>query len=462
MAAELVLESEQQCVDWVLSGCRPRSAFRIGTEYERLVLGKDGRPVSYEGDAGIAAIFERLMKRYAWRPLLEGALPIALERSGASVSLEPAGQFELSGAPLALVDAMVAERDHHLAELDDIAQELGLCYVYAGMNPIDTPASVPKMPKKRYDHMRAWMPQVGSLGLDMMHLTCTVQANLDYETGEEAMEMFRAAYLATPVLIALFANSPWRHGAPTGMASTRAWIWTDVDNARCDPGDWVFDPGATVDDYVQWALDVPLYFVQHKAEESPGAAAAKAYLPADVPGKTFRQFLQQGDRGRRATLADFELHMSTLFPDVRLKRYLEIRAADCVPPELLPALPALCKGLLYDAVSRRATLALLRDGDDHVDRKALRAAACKDGLDGRSGTLALGPLAIALVDLARCGLQRLEQEYGPDVAALEAIDAIDAIAHGEREALWKEADRKLRAQPSLLALAAPCRGRSAT
>lgn len=450
MADDLVLESEQQCVAWVLSGCRPRSAFRIGTEYERLVIDASGRPIGYEGPAGIHALFERLMQQYAWRPVLEGDRPIALERSGASISLEPAGQFELSGAPLALVDAMVAERDHHLAELDDIARELGLRYVFAGMNPIDTPQTVPYMPKKRYQHMRAWMPRVGALGLDMMHLTCTVQANLDFETPEEAMEMFRLAYLATPMLIALFANSPWRHGAPTGMASTRAWIWTDVDDARCKPGDWVFDPAATVDDYVQWAFDVPLYFVKHVGEDG-----VSAYLPADRPGKTFRDFLREGDRGRPPTLGDFELHMSTVFPDVRLKRYIEVRAADCVPPDLLPALPALCKGLLYDPVSRRAALGLLRDGDRRIDRAALRDAASREGLDGRIGDLAVGPLAVALVDLARCGLQRLEGEWGPDVAARDAIDAIDAIARGEREPLWRVVDRTLRTTPSLSALAHP-------
>jgi glutamate--cysteine ligase len=446
MASELVIESVEACVAWIASGARPRAPFRVGSEYERWLIDASGRPVGYHGPGGVAALFERLVARYGWRPLREGETTIALERDGASISLEPAGQLELSGAAFATVTEMVAERDAHLAELAEILPQLGLRSVWAGMNPVDSPDTAPKVPKKRYDHMRAWMPRVGSRGLDMMHLTCTVQANLDFASAEDAMASFRLCWLMTPPLIALFANSPWRYGAPSGLASTRAWVWTDVDRARCEPGPWVFEPSATLADYVQWALDVPMYFVLH------GEGAAKGYHAPRREGLTFRQFLADGDRGRRATLADWELHLSTLFPDVRLKRYIEVRAADVVPPALLPALPALCKGLLYDHQARAGALALLRDGDGAVDRAALRAAACRDGLGGGIGDLRLGPLAVALIDLARLGLERLAPELGTDVAALQALDAIDAIARGEAPPLWQRAAARLRGEPSLAAL----------
>jgi glutamate--cysteine ligase len=205
-----------------------------------------------------------------------------------------------------------------------------------------------------------------------------------------------------------------------------------------------------VRDYVRWAFNVPMYFVQHV-----DAAGAKVYLPTEQPRMTFGAFFERGDRGRAATLADFELHMSTLFPDVRLKRYIELRGADCVPPPLLPALPALAKGLLYDVPSRKAALALLRDGDGIERRAELRQAACVDGLDGRVGELALRPLSIALLDLALAGIERLDSEFGVDPAARSSLHALEAIARGDVAPLWQQVDAKLRAQPSLRALIEP-------
>ena len=232
------------------------------------------------------------------------------------------------------------------------------------------------------------------------------------------------------------------------MASARAHVWTDVDNARCRPGAMAFDPTATVADWASWVADVPMYFRKMVGDDGQGR-----WL--DVPrGMTFRQFLERGMNGQRPTLADWESHLSTVFPDMRLKRYVEIRGADCVPVSLMPALPAFAKGLFYDARSRRAALALLEDGTGGVDREALRAAACSAGLEGRVGDRHVGEQARALVALAAEGLARLAVEFGPDPVADAALDRLTAIASGETEPMWRRSDRILTATPSLLALAA--------
>lgn len=442
--AEQTLESLAQCAAWIEAGAKERADLRIGTEHECLAVNSAGKPLPYGGKVGIRTLLERLAERHGWKPVFESARPIALLRGDASITLEPAGQFELSGAPLPDVSAMKGELERHVAELKDVADDLGVRFCYVGINPIDTVQAAPRMPKSRYDIMRARMPRVGSMGLDMMHLTCTVQVNIDFAEGAEAMELMRLGHLATPAIIGLFANSPWVHGRPAAMASHRAHVWTDVEQARCEPGAMAFDPTATVADWVQWVADVPMYF-----RKTYDAGGAERY--AEVPwGTTFRMFLDQGIDGARPTLADWELHLSTVFPDVRLKRFVELRAADCVPVALLPALPALTRGLFYDVTSRRAALALLQD--ERVDRRALRAAACRSGLDGRSGDHHVGEQARALIDLAAAGLGRLAMEFGADPAADAALEQLAAIAHGQAEPLWRRSDRLLAGNPSLLAL----------
>ena len=439
------LASLRACTDWVVSGCKPRSAFRIGTEYERFAIDAGGTMLPYDGAVSIHTLFERLQAR-GWRPYLEAGRPIALFRDGASISLEPAGQFELSGAPQPSITAMRDEMVAHLAEMKAVAHDLGVALVHAGLHPYETVDGVPKMPKGRYGVMRQWMPTVGTLGLDMMHLTCTVQANLDFETPEEAIELVRLGFLLGPVLIALFANSSRRHGSETGYATFRAHLWTDVDRARCDASRFAYDPAATVQDYVDWALDVPVYFL-----DVPNPDGSHGYRAMD--GKTtFRDFFTHGVDGRRPTLADWELHASTLFPDIRLKRYVEVRQADCVPPEALPALPALCKGLFYDVTARRDALALLRDGDHSLDRAALRELACRSALDGQLGDVDLRQWAGAALALARQGLARLEAEMGPDPAAALALDVLDAIVAGERLPFWRATNLALDGRPSLASL----------
>lgn len=426
-----------QCLAWARAGAKPRDQFKIGTEFERIAVGPDGQALPYDGAVSIRALLQGLADRFGWEPFLEHGKPIALSRGGASVSLEPAGQFELSGAVLATVEEFQAELAAHLREVAAVAAPLGVRFAWVGLNPELTAAQAPHMPKGRYNIMRKWMPKVGMHGLDMMHLTCTVQTNLDYDGDADAAELLRAGHLLSPVLLALFANSPYRHGRDTGMATYRGHLWRDVDPARCDTRRLAFERGTTLADHVEWTLDVPMYFLS-------GTAADGSVAYEGLDGRTtFRDFFERGIDGRRPTMADWEVHVSTVFPDVRLKKWVEIRQADVVPPEALPALPALCKGLLYDLQARREAMALLGDGDARIDREALRAAACRDGLDGRWGDISLRDWAQRLLALARQGLARQAAATGKDLQAAAALDVLGAIAHAERPAFWQVTRERL-------------------
>ncbi|HAN32161.1 MAG TPA: glutamate--cysteine ligase [Myxococcales bacterium] len=426
------IQSSQDCRAWIVAGSKKRQDFRVGTEFERILIDPQGSPLSYDGKLGIRAVLEELARRSGWTPITEGSAIIGLQGQNASITLEPAGQFELSGAPLRTVSEMKAELDAHLELVDAVVHDLGGRALYTGINPADRPQQAPHMPKARYGIMRQWMPKVGGRGLDMMHLTCTVQANLDFTDAQDAMELLRAGFLVTPVLIALFANSPWRYGVDTKMASSRADLWLDVDPARCDLGAMAFDPSATVDDYVNWALDVPMYFVLHK-----DAQGQKVYRPAERHGATFGDFMREGDRGRAATEDDWALHLSTLFPDVRLKQFIELRGADTVPPQWLPAFPMLSLALLDDPQARKQVMELLRDGDSRIDRSALRAAACKEGLDGRVASLALRELATECLKIAKTTLSRRKQSFGPDPAADQCLEILEQLVSGTRQPLWQ-------------------------
>ncbi len=444
-----LIESLDQCAHWCRSGARPRDQFRIGTEYERFAIGPDGAPVGYHGHASIKTLLNRLVERHGWLPFVENGNPIALSRGGVSVSLEPAGQFELSGGTQPTIAATQAELEAHQREVQDVAQDLGIRLAWLGFNPHTPVDRAPQMPKDRYKIMRDWMPTVGGHGLHMMHLTCTVQANIDFSSEHECMEMMRAGHLLSPVIIGLFANSPWAEGKPSGYATFRAHLWTDVDNARCDVRKFAFDKSASIADYVQWAVDVPMYFVGiDKPDGSHGYQA--------MDGKfTFRQFFERGLDGRRATLADWELHVSTLFPDIRLKRWLEIRQADLVPPESIAALPALAKGWLYDVQARGEILDLLRDGDSKIDRAVLREEACRTALGARVGDVHVGQWAKEALAIARRGLQRLAEQSGTDHQAAQSLVALEEIAHGDKPAYWQRAAARLEQGATLADLATP-------
>ena len=428
---ETPIHDLDQCLQWARSGAKPREQFKLGTEFERIAVGPAGAALPYDGEVSIRALLQGLADRFGWEPFLEHGKPIALSRNGASVSLEPAGQFELSGAVLATVEEFQEELRQHLSEVAEVADPLGIRFAWVGLNPQITAAQAPHMPKGRYNIMRMWMPKVGMHGLDMMHLTCTVQTNLDYSSDEDAAELLRAGHLLSPVLLALFANSPYRHGHDTGLATYRGSLWRDVDPARCDTRRLAFERATTLADHVQWTLDVPMYFLS-------GTAPDGSVSYEGMDGKTtFRNFFERGIDGRRPTMADWEVHVSTVFPDVRLKKWVEIRQADVVPPEALPALPALCKGLLYDLEARRAAMAVLGDGDDRIDREALRAAACRSGLSGTWGDISLREWSQEILALARQGLERQAASSGVDLKAPAALDILSEIAHGQRPEFWR-------------------------
>jgi glutamate--cysteine ligase len=335
---------------WFARGGKSPLAFRVGAEHEKFVfrLGSH-EPVPYEGPAGIRALMEGLM-RFGWSGAYEaapggGETLIALSRGQANISLEPGGQFELSGAPLATMHDICEETGQHLEEVKTVAAELGLGFLGLGFTPLWRRDEIPVMPKGRYAIMRRYMPKVGGMGLDMMFRTCTVQANLDFENEADMVAKFRVSLALQPIATALFANSPFVEGRPSGLLSTRAHVWTDTDPDRTGLLNFVFGDGFGFETYARYALQVPMYFVKRDG------------LYIDVAGRSFAEFMEgrlPELPGERPTLKDWADHTSTIFPEVRLKQYLEMRGADGGPVSRLCALPALWTGILYDPAAQAA------------------------------------------------------------------------------------------------------------
>jgi glutamate--cysteine ligase len=377
-------------------GCKPPSQFRIGAEHEKFPfrLGSHD-PIPYDGEAGIEALM-RGLKRFNWQDEREGETLIGLHRGEANVSLEPGGQFELSGAPLETVHDVHEETVQHLAEVRAVGQELGIGFLGLGFTPIWTREQVPIMPKGRYKIMRAYMPKVGGKGLDMMFRTCTVQVNLDFASEADMVLKFRASLALQPIVTALFANSPFVEGRPSGFLTARADVWTDTDPDRTGLLDFVFQDGFGFEAYARYALDVPMYF------------AKRGGRYVDLSGKSFRRFIDGGlDElpGERATMKDWSDHLTTIFPEVRLKQYLEMRGADCGPLERLSALPALWAGVFYDGAALSAAWDLCK-GWSASDRNRLRADAARQGLKARIAGRQVQAVAQDLLAIAREGLRR--------------------------------------------------------
>ena len=334
--------SKAQLVEYLERGSKPdRAGWRIGTEHEKFVFYTDTlKPVPYEGERGIGALLDGLCHRLGGSPIEEGGHVIGVKlANGGSITLEPGGQFELSGAPLQTLHQTCAEVNGHLADVRAVAEPLGIGMLGMGFAPTWTLDEIPVMPKGRYRIMRDYMAKVGSLGRDMMFRTCTVQVNLDFASEADMVRKLRVSLALQPVATAIFANSPFREGAPSGMKSYRAHIWTDTDKARTGGLPFVFEDGFGFERYVDYVLDVPMYFVKRDGR----------YI--DVSGRSFRDFMQgrlEGFEGEVPCLSDWEDHMTTVFPDVRLKHYLEMRGADAGPWRRICALPALWTGLLYD------------------------------------------------------------------------------------------------------------------
>jgi glutamate--cysteine ligase len=418
------IESLAQLAAFIAEGCKPREQFRIGTEHEKFGFryGDLASP-AYE-NGGIRAVIEGLAAQ-GGEPIADSGNPIGLKQGGASISLEPAGQFELSGAPLEDLHATKAEFDAHFAALRAVAEPLGLGFAPLGFHPLATRDAMPWMPKGRYAIMRRYMPLVGSMGLDMMTRTCTVQVNLDYESETDMRRKLRLGLLLQPLATALFANSPFTEGRPNGFQSYRAHVWTDTDNRRSGIPALMLDQSFGFERYVSWLVDeVPMYFVYRDGR----------YI--DVAGQSFRAFMQgrlPALAGQTATLGDFADHMTTVFTDVRLKRFLEMRGADAGSPAMMLAQSALWVGLLYDGGALDAALELLRGvGVEAVS--ALRAAVPRAGLDapldapwpGRS----MRALAKQTLAIARAGLAARARRDGAGQDETMYLAPLEAIAEG--------------------------------
>ena len=391
------IQGRQQLADYLAAGEKPREAWRIGTEHEKFGFRTDDlRPPTFEGERGIKLLLETIATRYGWDVAREGENPVALSRDKASITLEPAGQLELSGAPLETIHQTCCEVNSHLEEVRSVADGMGLGFLGMGFQPKWRRDEMPWMPKGRYKIMREYMPKVGSLGLDMMTRTCTVQVNLDFSSEADMIKKFRVSLALQPIATALFADSPFTEGRPNGYLSYRSHIWTDTDADRTGMLDFVFADGFGYERYVDYILGVPMYFSYQDGR----------YV--DLAGQDFRRFLA-GDLpalpGTKATMKDWADHLTTAFPEVRLKQYLEMRGADGGPWNRLCALPALWVGLLYDADALDAAWDLVKDFS-LAERHALRDGVPKHALalafrGGKVRDLARETLKIAAHGLAR-------------------------------------------------------------
>jgi glutamate--cysteine ligase len=393
------IETRDTLVAWFAEGCKPKSQYRIGTEHEKFAFTVEGhRPVPYEGRRSIRALLEGMQLLLGWEPIMENGNIIGLfdVTGGGAISLEPGGQFELSGAPVATVHQTCTELMAHLAQLREVARPLGIGFLGIGMTPDWSRADMPIMPKGRYRIMTAYMPKVGRLGLDMMYRTCTVQTNLDFSSEADMVKKLRVSLSLQPVATALFANSPFTEGKPNGFVSFRSEIWRDTDKDRSGMLPWAFESGMGFERYVDYALDVPMYFVKR----------GERYV--DVAGRSFRDLLVGKLHelpGERATLSDWANHVSTIFPEVRLKRYLEMRGADGGPWRRLPAFAAFWVGLLYDEASLDAAWDLVKDWTGE-ERQRLRDEVPRLGFKARVGHQSVLDLAKVTLTLAEQGLAR--------------------------------------------------------
>lgn len=390
------ITGKAQLVEYIASGGKPKEAWRIGTEHEKFGFRLDDlRPPTFEGERGIEALLKGLT-RFGWEAVEEHGKVIALLKDGASVTLEPAGQFELSGAMLENIHETCSEVGGHLNEVKTVADEIGLGFLGMGFQPKWRREDMPWMPKGRYKIMRDYMPKVGKLGLDMMTRTCTVQVNLDYSDEADMVKKFRVSLALQPIATALFADSPFTEGKPNGYLSYRSHIWTDTDPDRTGMLDFVFEDGFGYERYVDYLLDVPMYFSYRNDE----------YI--DLSGQSFRKFMDgklPALPGATPTLRDWSDHMTTAFPEVRLKKFLEMRGADGGPWNRLCALPAFWTGLLYDDAALDAAWDLVKDFT-LAERNALRDGVPKLALKVpfRNGTLR--DLALEALKISAAGLQR--------------------------------------------------------
>lgn len=391
------IERREQLIDYFVTSAKPRPDWRVGTEYEKVAVRReDGRAVPFSGPRGIEALLRQLADRYGWSPIEEDGRVVALSGGKAAITLEPGGQVELSGEVCESVHCAAAEFREHIDQIVTVGDRLDIAFLGLGMQPVTRPHEFELVPKRRYRIMWPYMARVGTLGQRMMAQTATVQVNVDYGSEADAMQKLRVGMGIAPLFTAMFANSPLCDGDLNGYASFRGHIWSDTDNARAGLLRFVFDPAASFERYVDWALDVPMYFIVRDG------------VWIDMTAHTFRDFLTRGEQGHRATMADWSAHLTTLFPEARMKGYIELRGADSQAPELMLAVPALTKGLLYEADCLQAAWDLVK-GWSWEERVALWHDAHRQALQARIRKLRLAEIARELVAIAVEGLRRQRQ-----------------------------------------------------
>jgi len=415
-------------VEYLASGCKPRSDWRIGTEHEKFGYCKDTlKPLPYSGERSILTVLEGLRDEYGWAPILEAGNLIGLSKNGANVSLEPGGQLELSGAPLETIHETCDEVNTHLREVRSVADRVGVGFIGLGAAPTWHHEDMPVMPKGRYKLMTDYMDQVGSMGKSMMYRTCTVQVNLDFSSEADMIKKMRVALALQPVATALFANSPFFEGKLNGHQSWRSRIWRDLDADRTGMLPFVFEDGFGFEAWVDYALDVPMYFVYRDGK----------YLNA--LGQSFRDFLKgqlPALPGQLPTLGDWADHLTTIFPEARVKKFIEMRGADGGPWRRLCALPAFWVGLCYDQTSLDAAWDLVKDWDAET-REKLRIAASQNGLNASVEGVNLSKVAKEVVALAHHGLEARERQGANGLLANEThfLNALhDTLASGKSPA----------------------------
>jgi len=430
------IETRDELVAWIAAGSKPKTQFRVGTEHEKFAFTDEGhRPVPYEGSRGIRALLDGMQHLLGWEPIMEGDNIIGLSdvTGGGAISLEPGGQFELSGAPVETVHQTASELFAHLAQLREVAKPLGIGFLGIGMTPNWTRADMPVMPKGRYRIMTAYMPKVGRLGLDMMYRTCTVQTNHDFSSEADMVKKLRVALALQPVATALFANSPFTEGKPNGLLSFRSEIWRDTDPDRSGMLPFAFEDGMGFERYVDYALHVPMYFVKR----------GDHYI--DVAGKSFHDHLAgRLLPGESATMSDWANHISTIFPEVRLKRYLEMRGSDGGPWRRLPSLPAYWVGILYDEECLDAAWQMVK-GWTAAERQQLRDEVPRLGfravIHGRS-VLSLARDTLRLAENGLIRRKRLDRNGRDETRYLRPLwESVASEATPAEELLAKYRDK---------------------
>jgi len=391
-----LIETRDQLAETLSKGCKPKEDWRIGTEHEKFGYCRDSQmPLPYDGDRSIKAVLEGLRDTFHWDPVLEGGNIIGLTKEGANVSLEPGGQLELSGAPLETIHQTCDEVNTHLDEVKTVADQIGVKFIGLGAAPEWTHEQMPLMPKGRYKLMNAYMEKVGTHGTQMMRRTCTVQVNLDFGSEADMVQKLRVSLALQPVATALFANSPFFEGKPNGHKSWRSRIWRSLDDARTGMLPWVFEDGMGFERWVDYVLDVPMYFVYRDGK----------YI--DALGMSFRDFLK-GELpalpGEKPLISDWGDHLTTVFPEARIKQFIEMRGADGGPWRRLCALPAFWVGLMYDQTALDAAWDLCKDWTAE-QREALRVAASVDGLQAKVDGINMHELAREVVAISQAGLK---------------------------------------------------------